>query len=194
MKEYNILIAGVGGQGVLTLAGMIARVALGKGYNIKSSELHGLAMRFGSIRTHVKIGQKLESPLISYGNADVIIANEPLEALRAIEYANKETVFIVDSKKQVPVMAYLEKKKYPSIYEIEKDLKRVSKKVMIINASSNVEKLTGNAMMANTYLLGVLAKLNVLPFKKEDYLKVIKEVVPEKSYNDNVRVFEMGWK
>lgn len=194
MKEYNILVAGVGGQGVLTLAGIIARTAVNNGFDVKSSELHGLAMRFGSIRTHVKIGKKIDSPLITYENADAIVSNEPLEALRTMPYAGKETIFIVDTKKQVPVMAYIEKKKYPSIKEIEKELKRISNKVIFVDASKDVEKLTGNAIMANTYLLGVLAKQKVLPFKKEDFLKTLKQVVPEKSYEDNVKVFEEAYK
>jgi len=193
MKEYNILVAGVGGQGVLTLAGIIARTAVNNGLDVKSSELHGLAMRFGSIRTHIKISEKLDSPLISYENADIIISNEPLEAIRAMPYAGKQTIFVVDTKKQVPVMAYIDKKKYPSLKEIEKELKRVSKKVIFVNASKDAEKL-GSAIMANTYLLGVLAKQKILPFKKEDFLKTLKQVVPEKSYNDNVKIFEAGYK
>lgn len=194
MKDYNIILAGVGGQGILTLAGAIARAAMLEGYDVKASELHGLAMRFGSIQVHLRIGKKLYSPLVSEGKADLIIAQEPVEAARQAKYANKETVLIFDTKTQVPIIAYIEETKYPSIAEIKKMLSPISKKIIAVDASEAVLKETGSTIMANIYLLGRLAAEKILPIKKDSYIKVLKEVVKPAALEQNLKIFELGYK
>lgn len=190
----NIIFAGVGGQGLLTLAGAVARAAFYEGYDIKGSELHGLAMRFGSITAHIRIGKKVDSPLIGMNDADLIIALEPLEALRNWNYANKNTMFLFDTKEQVPINAYLTNTKYPSLDEIKKKLKSVSNKIIPIDASNIVYSKTGSSVMANTYLLGRLAKEKVLPMKKESYVKALKEIIKPKLLDKNLEIFELGYR
>ncbi len=193
-KVCNIVIAGVGGQGVLTIAGIIARSAMTQGLDIKASELHGLAMRFGSLQVHLRIGKKVHSPMVASGQADIIVSHEPMEAVKATKFANKNTVFLYDTKKQIPSYSYIDKTKYPSLKEINKMLKKFSKHVIPIDASEEAEKLTGNVILSNTFILGRLVAEKVLPLRKEIVLKVLKELVPKKTVKDNVRVFEEGFK
>ncbi len=193
MKDvYNIIIAGVGGQGVLTIAAILGRAALKQGLDIKASELHGLAMRFGSLQVHIRIGKKVSSPLIAAGSADVIIAHEPLESLKSLKYANKNTVIMFDTRKQVPNITYSDKIDYPSQANIVKMLKQVSKKIIVMDASNETEKATGSTMLANSYILGRLLKEKVLPLSKDSVLYAMKLVVPEKSYDNNLRIFTLG--
>lgn len=192
-KEFNIIIIGVGGQGVLTLAGILARTALAQGYDVKASELHGLAMRFGSLEAHLRIGEKLGSALVSYGKADLIIAHEPLEALRAAGYANKDTLIIYDKKKQAPIISYIEKPPYPSLARIRATLKKYSKDVIAVDASEKTREKTGSTIMANTYILGRLVAEQVLPFPKTAFVKVLKRVVPKYAIKDNLEIFELGY-
>ncbi|MFC1728309.1 indolepyruvate oxidoreductase subunit beta [Nanoarchaeota archaeon] len=190
----NIILAGVGGQGILTLAGAIARAAISEGFDVKGSELHGLAMRFGSLNVHIRIGKDISSPLVSLSDADLIISQEPIETLRNIKYANKKTVILFDTKPQVPLTAYLEKKKYPSLDETNKILGKISKKVIPVHASDIVYEKTGSAIMANTYLLGRLAKEKILPIKKESYIKALKEIIKPKALKGNLEIFELAYK
>jgi indolepyruvate ferredoxin oxidoreductase beta subunit len=195
MKDvYNIIIAGVGGQGVLTIAGILARAALKQGMDIKASELHGLAMRFGSIQVHLRIGKKIMSPMVANGSADLLVAHEPLEALKALRFANKDTVIMFDTKKQVPNISYVDKVKYPSLAETKSMLKQVSKKVIQMDATYTLEKEMGNAMLANTFILGRIAKEKVLPISKEAILTAMKSIVPEKSLEANIKIFNLGYK
>ncbi len=194
MKTYNIILAGVGGQGVLTLAGAIARAAFNEGYDVKASELHGLAMRFGSIQVHLRIGKNLYSPLVQPGEADFIIAQEPVEAARQAKYANKNTVFIFDTKPQKAVINYIENTKYPSIDELKKMLAQISDKIIAVDASEVSIKETESSVMANIYLLGRLAAEKVLPMKKESYIKVLKEILKPSVLEQNLKIFELGYK
>lgn len=191
-NEYNIVLSGVGGQGVLTIAGVIARAAFIEGHDIKASELHGLAMRFGAIEAHLRIGKNIHSPLVTLGNADLIISQEPLEALRVSKYANKKTTIIFDTKTQVPVTAYIENTPYPSLNEIKNALKNISKAIAV-NASEIVNEKKGSEIMANTYLLGRLAAENILPMKKSSYIEALKEIFKPELLNANLEIFELGY-
>lgn len=194
MKTYNIILAGVGGQGVLTLAGIIARAAFLEGYDVKASELHGLSMRFGSIDVNLRIGKNIYSPLVPLRSADLIISQEPLEAARKIKYANKNTVFILDTKPQIPIISYIEKTKYPSISEIKTMLSKSSKKIITVDASEVSIKEAGSSVMANIFLLGRLAAEKVLPIKKESYIKIMKEILKPAALEQNLKIFELGYK
>ena len=192
-KEFNIVLTGVGGQGVLTLAGILARIAVDKGFDVKASELHGLAMRFGSLDAHLRIGENLSSPLVSFGKADLIIAHEPLEALRAARYCGRDSIIIFDTKKQVPILSYIQKTAYPSLEEIKGKLGKFSKQVIAVDASLETEKITGFTIIANAYLLGRIASENILPFKKPDFVECLASLVPKQALSDNLKLFELGF-
>jgi indolepyruvate ferredoxin oxidoreductase beta subunit len=195
MKEFNIVITGIGGQGVLTLANIINEAALKQGYDVKSSELHGLAQRGGSIPCHVRFGEKIYSPLVLEGKANLIIGLEPLEALRACYYGSKEskTVFLIDSYKAIPLSVYVLGQKYPSLKEIKRLLKPFSKKVIFLNASEIVKKETGNIIATNIYMLGYASSKKLIPIKKKFLLDGIKEIVPRRYFEINKKIFELGF-
>lgn len=194
MKEFNVIIAGVGGQGVITLQNIISESAMLQGYDVKTSELHGLAQRGGGVSSHIRFGEKIYSPLVLQGGANLVFALEPLEALRVCYYASKEnkTAFLVNSQKIVPLSVTALKERYPLNSEIEKMLKEFSGKVTFLDASEIVKKETGDTVTANIFMLGYAAK-NLLPIKKEILLKTIKAVVPEKHFEMNKKIFEMGY-
>jgi indolepyruvate ferredoxin oxidoreductase beta subunit len=195
MKEFNIIITGIGGQGVLTLANIIAEAALRQGFDVKGSELHGLAQRGGTIPCHVRFGKKMYSPLVLEGEADLVIGLEPLEALRACYYGSKEsrTVFLIDSYRAIPLSVSVLGQKYPSLKEISRLLKPFSKKVIILKASEAVKKETGDIIATNIYLLGYAVSKKLIPLKKKFLLEGIKETVPEKYFETNKKIFALGF-
>jgi indolepyruvate ferredoxin oxidoreductase beta subunit len=196
MKEFNIVLTGVGGQGVLTLGMIIAEAALKQGYDVRTTELHGLAQRGGSIPVHVRFGEKVYTPLVLESEANLIIALEPLEALRSCYYGSKQhkTVFLIDNDPVVPLSVSVLGETYPSLKEIEKNLKAFSGKVIILNASEIVKKETGSEIAANIYLLGYAIAHKLIPLKKEFILEGIKEITPEKYVETNKKIFGMGMK
>lgn len=196
IKEFNVVIVGVGGQGILTLQAIIAQAALAQGFDIKTSEIHGLAQRGGSVPSHIRFGKKIYSGLVLEGEANLIFALEPLEALRACYYASKEkkTVFLIDNNKITPISVPVLKEKYPSIKEIEKTLKKFSKKVMVLNASEIVKKEVGSVLPANVFMLGFACGKKLIPLKKKFVLEAIKGIVSERYFEMNKKVFELGMK
>jgi indolepyruvate ferredoxin oxidoreductase beta subunit len=192
MKEFNIVLTGVGGQGVLTLGMIIAEAALKQGYDVRTTELHGLAQRGGSIPFHIRFGKKMYTPLVLEGETDVIISLEPLEALRSCYYGSKQhnTTFLIDNDPVVPLSCSVLGEKYPSIKEIEKNLKDFSEKVIILNASEIVKKETGSEIAANIYLLGYAIDKGLIPLKEKFILQAMEEVSP-KYFEANKKIFEL---
>lgn len=192
MKEFNIVLTGVGGQGVLTLGMIIAEAALKQGYDVRTTELHGLAQRGGSIPIHVRFGKKMYTPLVLEGEADVIISLEPLEALRSCYYASKQhkTIFLIDNDPIVPLSVSVLGETYPSIEEIKNNLKDFSEKVIILNASEIVKKEIGSEIAANIYLLGYAIGKKLIPLKEKFILQAMEEIAP-KYFDINKKIFEI---
>jgi indolepyruvate ferredoxin oxidoreductase beta subunit len=195
MKEFNVVIAGTGGQGVLTLMRIIAESALNQGYDVKTSELHGLAQRGGPIPCHIRFGEKIYSPLVMEGEAHLIIALEPLEALRNSYYGSKEnkTVFLVNNYSIIPLSVFITKEIYPSLDEIIETLRKFSTKVITLNASGTVKESVGSIMPTNIYMLGYAVAKGLIPLEKRFVLEGIEEIVPKKFLEDNKKVFELGF-
>lgn len=195
MKEFNIVLTGVGGQGVLTLGMIIAEAALKQGYDVRTTELHGLAQRGGSIPFHIRFGKKMYTPLVLEGEANVIISLEPLEALRSCYYGSKQhkTIILMDNNPIVPLSVSVLGENYPSIEEIKKSLKDFSEKVIVLNASEIVKKETGSDIAANIFLLGYVISKKLIPLKEKFILKAMEEVAP-KYFEANKKVFELGMK
>jgi indolepyruvate ferredoxin oxidoreductase beta subunit len=196
MKEFNVVIAGIGGQGSITLAYVLAQAAFLKGYDVKTSELHGLAQRYGSVPCHVRFGEKIYSSVIMEGEANLIIGLEPLEAVRACYYGSKEngTIFVIDTKRIFPLSVQVCKEPYPSLKRIQKMLRAFGEKVFAVNASEAVKKLTGRFVASNIYLLGFCSAKKLIPIEKEFILEGMRKVLPEKLFDLNKKVFEEGEK
>jgi len=196
MKEFNMIVTGVGGQGALTLGIIIAEAAMKQGYDVRTTELHGLAQRGGSIPIHIRFGEKMYTPLVLEGEADLIMALEPLEALRTTYFGSKKhkTTFVIDNYKIPPITVSSFGEKYPSIDEIVNHIKPFSDKVIILNASDSVKKEMGSILTSNIFMLGYVVSQNLMPIKEKFILESIKENVPEKYFEVNKKAFDMGTK
>ena len=196
MKEFNIIVTGVGGQGVLTLATIIAEAALKEGHDVRTTELHGLAQRGGSIPVHIRFGEKMYTPLILEGEANLIIALEPLEALRTTYFGSKKhkTTVIIDNYKIPPITVSALGEEYPSMDKIIENIKQFSEKVIVLDASKIVEKETGSILTSNIFILGYALSKGLIPIKEKFILETMKENIPEKYFDLNKRVFDLGKK
>ena len=189
--QFNIIICGVGGQGLITMTKILAIAAQGEGYEAKTSELHGLAQRGGSVETHIRFGKKIFSPLVKAGGADLIIAIEAQEAVKTAFYASKKTgtVFLIN-KFLTPIL----EQKLMSLEEISEILKDFSKKTLIVPATEVTEREFGNPVLAGTYLLGKAIYQDLIPLKILSILKAMQEIVPEKFLDINKKAFELAEK
>lgn len=189
IKEFNIFVVGTGGQGLITLLQIIAQAALSEGYDVKTSELHGLSQRGGSVKVHIRFGRKIFSPLIKQGGADLIISLEAQESLRACYYASKETktIFLVNNF-FVPIY----NQKVLTIDEILKTIKKFSKEVKIMPASDICQKEVGKSVVAGIYLLSLACFKNLIPLKPNSILKAIEKIIPEKYLELNKKTFQLA--
>jgi indolepyruvate ferredoxin oxidoreductase beta subunit len=189
MVNKNILIVGVGGQGTLLASRVLGSLAAKLGADVKLSEVHGMAQRGGSVVTHVKFGDKVYSPLVSRGDADIILAFESLEALRWCDYLKSDGTMVVNDQKIAPMPVITGDREYPvDIYEQIRQ--RVGNLIIIDALSKAVE--CGSAKAANTVLLGVLAA--GMDIDKDIWLECLEETVPPKTVDINKRAFNVGYK
>jgi indolepyruvate ferredoxin oxidoreductase beta subunit len=183
----DILVAGVGGQGVILASDLMADTFLAAGYDVKKSEVHGMAQRGGAVSSHVRYGEKVFSPIIKMGEADYLFMTEKMETLRWLSYCNPSTVIVVDDITINPPAVNLGEMEYP--HDIEKILRNNFKKVYVIPASAMAADL-GNARAANVVLLGAFARL--LDIKEEMWLTCLLERLPEKLHELNKKAFSAG--
>lgn len=186
-ETRNIMIVGVGGQGTLLTSRILGGITVAAGYDVKLSEVHGMAQRGGSVVTFVRYGEKVAEPIVEEGQADVLIAFERLEALRYAHFLKKDGVIIVNDQRIDPITVVTGAAKYP-----ENILETLSNKhkVVAVDAMAEAKKL-GNAKVFNTIIIGVAAKH--MNFTKEDWLKVIENTVPAKTVAINKAAFEAGY-
>lgn len=188
MKDMNILIVGVGGQGTLLASVLLGNIAMQEGYDVKLSEVHGMAQRGGSVVTHVRISEnQVHSPVIDQGGADVILAFEQLEAYRWIPYLKEGGKMFVNTQKINPMPVIMGKAEYPA--DIVGFLEKHSQ-AKCIDALAMAEEC-GSDKAVNTVLLGAAAK--ELPFDKEVWLEQIEKTVKPRFVELNKRAFEMGY-
>ena len=181
----NIMIVGVGGQGTLLASRILGKVAIKEGYDVKVSEVHGMSQRGGSVVTYVKYGDKVYSPIIDRGEADLILAFEMLEAMRALPYLKKGGKMIANTQKMNPIITGA--MEYPENIE-----EKLSAKINLqaVDALSLAEK-AGTIKAVNVVLIGLLAKS--MDVDKNVWIDVIKETVPEKFLDVNIKAFELGY-
>jgi len=187
-KVTNILIVGVGGQGTILASRILSYLALGEGYDVKVSEIHGMAQRGGSVVTQVRMGKKVCSPLIAEGQADIILAFERLEALRWMHYLKKAGAMIISDQAIEPVPVLMGLQEYPA--NIVERIKGKVSDTVAIDALSLARKC-GNDKASNVVLMGVLAKK--MGFAKDKCIKALEEKVPAKFLELNKNAFEEGW-
>ncbi len=189
MKNTNFLVVGVGGQGTVLSGDVLAEVGMAAGNDSKKSDVLGLAVRSGSVISHIRWGKKVNAPMSMKGTVDYLLAFEPLEAVRMKEYLNQEATAIVNEYRIPPVAVTTGQVKYPSEEEIKQALDDTARKVYYINATQKAEDL-GSIKVVNILLLGALSSLfEISPLIWED---VIKKYVPEKFREINLSAFQAG--
>lgn len=184
----NVMIVGVGGQGTLLASRILGNVAISEGYDVKMSEVHGMAQRGGSVVTYVKYGDKVHSPIISEGEADIIVSFEELEAQRWISYMKKDGILIVNTQQIDPMPVITGAVKYPK--NIISRLMEKTDGIVAVDAFKLANE-AGNSKAVNVVLLGVLAKSSGIG--KEKWLDAVKNTVPAKFLDVNLRAFELGY-
>jgi len=187
MKTKNIMIVGVGGQGTLLTSRILGGLTLNAGYDVKLSEVHGMAQRGGSVVTFVRYGDKVYEPIVEEGQADVIIAFEKLEAIRYAHFLKEGGAMIVNDQRIDPMPVVIGAAKYPE--NIIEDLEK-KYRVYKIDAMSEAKKL-GNSKVFNIIVLGIAAQH--MDFTEDDWLAVIEDTVPKKTIDINKKAFTVGY-
>lgn len=183
----NIMIVGVGGQGTLLASRILGNTVISEGYDVKVSEVHGMSQRGGSVVTYVKYGEKVYSPIIDKGEADIILAFEMLEAYRAMPYLKKGGKMIVNNQKIDPMPVITGAMQYP-----DEILEKMSKKIDVISVDALKLALeAGNMKAVNVVLIGLIAKNTDIAY--ETWIETIKTTVPEKFLDANLKAFELGY-
>lgn len=185
-QTTDIVICGVGGQGIILASNVLCHAAFLEGNDIKKSEVHGMAQRGGSVITHVRIGDKVYSPLIEQGNSDIILAFEKLEAVRYIHFLKKGGTAIINDRKIPPMSVLTGAASYPA--DIKPILNRHGKTYYI--DAEKVALELGNIRTVNIILLGVLS--NFLHFTKKSWKKSIVNNVKKKFIDLNIAAFDRG--
>ena len=188
----NILLCGVGGQGTVLASKLIAAAFMSCGEVVHSAETIGMAQRGGSVTSHIRIGKSASSPLIPLGKADLILAFEPAEAVRNLQYLKRDGMVIVNSCAVVPVSESLKKEGYRANEMIDY-LKAKVKRLIIIN-SDDICKEFGSAKYFNIAMLGVAAGAGFIDLSKEALISEIEAKVPEKYIETNKKAFNKGFK
>ena len=183
----KIMIVGVGGQGTLLASRMLGNTVINEGYDVKLSEVHGMSQRGGSVVTYVKYGEKVYSPIIGKGEADIILAFELLEAYRALPYLKKGGKIIVNNQKMNPMPVITGAAEYPEDIE-----KKIAAEANLISVDAlSLAKEAGNIKAVNVVLIGLLAKSSEIA--KEAWLETLKTTVPPKFLDVNLKAFELGY-
>lgn len=185
----NILIAGVGGQGTLLTSRVVAQIAVDLGFDVKVSEVHGMAQRGGSVVTQVRYGHKVYSPIIKKGDADILLAFEKVEAARWLDYLKPGGLAVINDQRIDPLPVLSGKVPYPN--DIAEQIGRVIPRTIVINATK-VATQCGDSRAANVVMVGLLTQAMGLP--EEEGRQAVRSTVPAKALDINLKAYAEGRK
>jgi len=196
--SLNIFICGVGGQGLVLLTSVIGDACAKSGKKIVTGEMYGLSQRSGTVSVHLRIGEDAFSPLIPYGEADIIIALEAIEALRYIEYLKKDGIILMNKRIMHPPIETSKiitskGSKYITVEDIVSKLKNWTTNIAVVDALK-LARESGNVNTENTVFLGCLSALEMFPAEESNVRESISEAVPKKTVEQNLKAFELGKK
>ena len=191
MKKMDLLITGVGGQGVVLASDIIGETALAAGFDVKKTDTLGMAQRGGSVVSHVRLASKVWSPLIKEGEVDLLLAFEKLEAARWSHYLKPGAIAIINSYEQPPLSVSLGQEKYPTDNEITATLKRRTDQVYFIDGNKKAKEL-GNMRTLNIFMLGCFSVFAPLDIKV--WQDCISRRMPENIREINLKAFAEGRK
>ncbi len=190
---YNIIITGVGGQGNVLGSRVLSNMLVRKGYHATIGETFGASQRGGSVMSHIRVSAKSTwSPQIPRGRADLIIALEPVEAIRVlVSYGNQKVIVLVNTRPIYPVGVIAGELEYPSLKDIKASVKELSSTALFINATDEAIKL-GNPILANIIMIGAATRMFEFPIDREDFNQVILRSMPASKLDVNLKAFNMG--
>lgn len=192
VKDFNMILAGVGGEGVLLTSVIVSRAANIEGYDVRGTQIHGLSQRAGSMPCHLRFGKNVFSPMLGLGQADLIFGLEPVETARYCYYADKQkTDFFIDNYPFVPYLSRIRNEKYPTCEEIAKIIQPFAKNIVIADATNVCVSKFGNPLFGNIMSLGIVVSSGMLPLHAESVIKAIEDTVP-RSLEENREAFRMG--
>ena len=191
-NTVNIAIAGVGGQGVLTLAEILAKAALAEGLNVRVGEIHGMAQRGGHVVCTVRIGDDASGPVIDAGSADLLVGFEPVETLREIHLEKKGGFVLMSSHIQYPVAVSMGKAEYPDHKDIITSIKKFTDKIIEIDAQK-IAIEAGSSRSLNMVMFGGIIGTDLVPISKDSAMQAISDAFPKKFEKINTTAAEIGF-
>ena len=190
--KYSVQIVGVGGQGVLLASMVLGNAAMKAGHNVMMSEVHGMAQRGGSVRSTLRFGDEVYSPLEETGGADLIMSFEPVETVRAMTLGNRDSAVIMNLDPVLPGNVAAGFESYPEIEDRVKEVRKENDHVITIEATK-IAIEAGKAVAANAVMIGAVAAVKGFPLDRELLKEVLLETVPPKAKELNAKAFDMGY-
>jgi indolepyruvate ferredoxin oxidoreductase beta subunit len=192
VKEFNILITGVGGQGVILMSELLGRAAVADGLRVRGSEILGMAVRGGSVTSAIRIGDEVYGPLIPTGKCNALVGMEPSEALRNIAYLSKSSLVLLNTAVTVPFTVSIGESSYPSLEEMLRQLGKASDRIIQLDAAKTAEK-AGSRLATNIVMLGALFGTGQLPIKMATIKETVESHFPAKLAPVNIKAFDLGY-
>lgn len=190
--QLNIVLSGVGGQGILLAAEVLGTAAVKEGLNVRVSEIHGMAQRGGAVVSTVRIGEKVQAPTVLEGQADVLVGFEPIETVRSLRFASERTLVLMSDERIFPSELAANKMNYPDMNGIVERIHRFTGKIITVG-TERLAREAGSKLTQNIVLIGALAAAEKLPVKNESLVEAIRELVPAKHTDMNVKAFKLGY-
>lgn len=190
---FNVIITGVGGQGNVLASRMLGNSLVRKGYFITIGETFGASQRGGSVMSHLRVSKKsVWSPQIPRGQADMVVALEPIESIRVMAtYGSMKSKILANTRPIHPVQVISGELAYPDLDEIREAIGQLAESIQFVNATDEALKL-GHPILGNVIMMGAVAGLGILPFDTEEFTEAIAESIPKGKLDVNIKAFELG--
>jgi len=190
----NIVVVGVGGQGIILVSRIVGEASLNSNLNVMVSEIHGMAQRGGKVISTIRIGDA-HSPMIGSGEADIILGLEPIETYRYLGFASEKTTIITSTNQVFPFTVTAGKEEYPDLNELFADIKKVGKKFVKLDIEKITKKNGLPVIVGNMIMLGALSgACPEVPISPEKFKETIKQNVPLRFAEVNLKAFDIGFK
>jgi indolepyruvate ferredoxin oxidoreductase, beta subunit len=191
-ETTNIVVSGVGGQGVLTLAEVLAKAAVHDGHNVRVGEIHGMAQRGGHVMCTIRIGEYARGPIIDPGTAQLVVGFEPIETLREIHLIAPNGRVIMSSHTLMPVAVSMDQATYPDRESIVNAIRRFTSNVFEFDAMQLAEK-AGSSYSLNMVMLGAIVATGLVPVTRDSTLQSLSETIPQQFQQTNLTAFDLGF-
>ena len=191
VKELNIIISGVGGQGVVLMSEILGNAAVRDGLHVLGSEVLGMSQRGGSVFSNIRLGDEIYGPMVPDGKCDLLCALEPSEALSSVRSLNRNSIVILNTRKVIPATVSLGECRYPEIEQIVEKLHAAAGKVVTLDAQDLAEK-AGSRQSVNVVMLGTLFGCRIMPIKLDTVRDIIRERFSARVAEANLKAFDLG--